>query len=177
MNDREFNRRVKADVERILAQTMWGDNTIPPSAFIFEARPIDVEMWMHVSSTPEPHPSCVHSELVCACGSWLAHMTPYVHMITGESIPESIHCTSAFNTCAYIPIDKVWKMGLSVSKVFKVRETLHGDDAFTWPHILKEAESRDGRYLAELPMTREELVLARVTRFHNARRAFRKEFP
>jgi len=177
MNDREFERRIKVDVARILSQTMWGDDTIPPSAFEFEARPIDIDMWLHASITPEPHPSCVHVELVCKCGSWVAHLEPYVDFYTSEAIPESIHCTSAHNTCERLPMERVRKMGLAVSKYFKVRETLHGDDTFTWPHIIKYAENRDGKYLAELPMTREELVLTRVTRFHSARRWFRQDFP
>jgi hypothetical protein len=178
MNDQEFDRRVKVDIKRILSQTAWGNDSIPPSAFEFEARPIDIEMWLQSHISGEPHPSIVHVELACKCGAWVAHMPPFTDFQTGDFTPESIKCTSSLNTCGEFTLEYVLKMYPStLAKYFKVRETLYGDDTSKWPNIIKDVEDKDGRYLAELPMTREELVHARVLRFHNARRSFRKDFP
>lgn len=161
MNNKKLAARINEDVERLLTETTWEDGVVP-APFYFETKCVDLEIAL-TAVTPHPSFGCMH--IFCkSCGYAVYYSDGELGCINGN-------CAKRWSR------HDVNTMGaVAIKKAFRTMEDT-ATDATEWPVTLHDVV-QDGKLVTSLqPMTREELVCARVTRFYAARQSFRKEFP
>lgn len=161
MNYKKLTARINEEVARLMAETPWVDGAVP-APFYFETKCVDLEI---IFTALNPHPSFGLIHVFCSvCGRAVYFSDDEIGCINGN-------CAKGWSR------SDIDTMGaVAIKKAFRTMEDTTQDSA-QWPVALHDVE-QDRKYVTSLqPMTREELVRARVTRFYAARQSFRKEFP